>query len=114
MLMVPKYIADSQDNLYKAKEDYEKHVGLLGMARDISVIDKSSYEFAYAECLINAPAAKTMTIAKEIALIECRELYTKHLQSEVNVKKMEYAVRMFEEIIQTEKIFLKIKLGNMN
>lgn len=111
--LIPIYVSQADKALFDAQKKLEEFTELEGKARDAYTDSKLAFELAYGNYIRDHKAEGSITILKEAAQSDNFELYAQMIRDESNLKKIQAGKEMHGERINTAKVFLRIKFGDM-
>lgn len=111
--LVPIYVSQADKSLFDAQKKLEEFTELEAIARDAFTESRLAYYLAYANYIRDHKKEGTITVLKETAQAENFDLYAKMIRDESNLKKVQAGKELHFERINTSKIFLRIKFGDM-
>lgn len=98
-------------DLYHAQEQFEKYIEQENNARDLLVNAQLGFELAVSDYIKQHKSEGTITVLKELARGECKELYEKYVRAEVDLKKVQAGIRLWENRIMTFKVLMRNRMG---
>lgn len=111
--LIPIYVSLADKALFDAQKCLEDFTEQEAEARDRYTESRLRYELAYANYIRDHKKEGTITVLKETAQAENFDLYAKMVRDEANLKIVQAGKEMHLERINTAKIFLRIKFGDI-
>jgi hypothetical protein len=112
-ISLPEHVAHADRSLVDAQKEFERFTGLENDARDLLASAQLGYELAVSDFINKNKSEGSITVLKEIARGECKELYTAYVMAETNLKKVQAGKTLNEQRMMTAKTLLKLKMGDM-